>query len=61
METLKIEKEEEFELEDEIKEEIKPSLEYEKLLAEERDRADNEKARNLVKFGCFSQKQENSK
>ena len=58
METLKIEKEEEFELEDEIKEEIKPSLEYEKLLAEERDRADNEKARNLVKFGCFSQKQE---
>ena len=59
METLKIEKEEEFELEEEVKEEIKPSLEYEKLLAEERDRADNEKARNLVKFGCFSQKQEN--
>ncbi len=58
METLKIEKEEEFELEDEIKEEIKPSLEYEKLLSEERDRADNEKARNLVKFGCFNQKQE---
>ena len=58
METLKIEKEEEFELEDEIKEEIKPSLEYEKLLSEERDRADNEKARNWVKFGCFSQKQE---
>ena len=58
METLKVEKEEEFELEEETKVEIKPSLEYEKLLREERDRADSEKARNLVKFGCFNQKQE---
>ena len=39
-------------------EEIKELKEYEKLLLEERYRADFEKAVNLIKFGCFQQKEE---
>ena len=31
--------------------------EYEKLLMVERDRKDSEKARSLIKFGCFEQKE----
>lgn len=57
METLKVEGIEGLNVEAE-NEEVKPSLEYQKLLLEERNRSLGEKARNLVKFGCFSQKQE---
>jgi len=39
-------------------EEVKGLKEYEKLLLAERDREDYEKALNLIKFGCFEQKQE---
>lgn len=58
MEQLKVEQLEEVEVE-----KIKPAdevvvLEYEKLLLAERNRADFAKAKNLVKFGCFAQKQE---
>ena len=58
MEELKVETLEEVELE-----KIKPAdevklFEYEKLLLIERNRADFTKAKNLVKFGCFEQKQE---
>ena len=58
MEELKVETLEEVEVE-----KIKPAdevvvLEYEKLLLAERNRADFAKAKNLVKFGCFTQKQE---
>ena len=58
MEQLKVEQLEEVEVE-----KIKPAkevvvLEYEKLLLAERNRADYAKAKNLVKFGCFTQKQE---
>ena len=38
--------------------EVQSLKEYEKLLLAERDREDNEKALNLIKFGCFSQKEE---
>ena len=38
-------------------EEVKGLLEYEKLLLAERDRQDYEKALNLIKFGCFEQKE----
>ena len=38
--------------------EVKGLKEYEKLLLAERDREDNEKALNLIKFGCFNQKEE---
>ncbi len=58
MESLKVEEMEELEVENTEVEEVKPVLEYEKLLKEERDRADKEKALNLIKFGCFNQKQE---
>lgn len=50
-----------FELLDEVEKDIvevptEPQLkEYEKLLLDERDRKDVEKAKNLVSFGCFSQ------
>lgn len=45
----------------EVKPEGKPELkEYEKLLLAERNRNDFEKAKNLIKFGCFEQKQETS-
>lgn len=39
-------------------EEIKELKEYEKLLIIERDRSDFEKAINMIKFGCFLQKEE---
>lgn len=39
-------------------EEVETLKEYEKLLLAERDREDNEKALNLIKFGCFNQKEE---
>ena len=39
-------------------EEVKGLKEYEKLLLAERDRNDYEKALNLIKFGCFEQKEE---
>ena len=39
-------------------EEVEALKEYEKLLLAERDREDNEKALNLIKFGCFEQKEE---
>lgn len=54
----------EFELLEKVEEDIKPEperiglKEYEKLLITERNRNDLEKAKNLVKFGCFEQKQE---
>lgn len=54
----------EFELLEKVEEDIKPEpekiglKEYEKLLLTERNRNDLEKAKNLVKFGCFEQKQE---
>ncbi len=38
-------------------EEVKGLKEYEKLLLAERDREDYEKALNLIKFGCFEQKE----
>lgn len=38
-------------------EDVKGLLEYEKLLLAERDRQDYEKALNLIKFGCFEQKE----
>ena len=58
MEELKVEQLEEVEVE-----EVKPEnevkvLEYEKLLMTERNRADFQKAKNLIKYGCFEQKQE---
>ena len=56
-----------FELLDEAEQDLKvetpqePQLkEYEKLLILERNRKDLDKAKNLVKFGCFEQKQENT-
>ena len=39
-------------------EEVNNLKEYEKLLLAERDREDFEKAVTLIKFGCFSQKEE---
>ena len=39
-------------------EDVENLKEYEKLLLAERDREDNEKALNLIKFGCFNQKEE---
>ncbi len=52
---------EEVEKDIEVKSEGKPELkEYEKLLLTERNRKDFEKAINLIKFGCFEQKQETS-
>lgn len=54
-----------FELLDEVEKDIvdvptEPKLkEYEKLLLDERDRKDIEKAKNLVKFGCFLQEIKN--
>lgn len=54
-----------FELLDEIEKDIEPKLdqkpelkEYEKLLLAERNRKDLEKAKDLIHFGCFEQKQE---
>ena len=38
--------------------EVNTLKEYEKLLLAERDREDYEKALTLIKFGCFSQKEE---
>ncbi len=49
----------EIEKDIEVKEEPKKELkEYEKLLLLERNRKDYNKALNLIKFGCFEQKQE---
>ena len=43
----------------EVKVEAEPELkEYEKLLLEERNRKDFERAKNLIKCGCFEQKAE---
>ncbi len=57
METVKVEGLEGLDVEKK-EEDVKASLEFEKLLKAERDRSFSEKARNLVKFGCFNQKQE---
>lgn len=54
-----------FELLNEVEKDIvevptEPQLkEYEKLLMDERDRKDLEKAKNLVSFGCFAQETKN--
>ena len=58
MEELKVEQLEEVEVEKIKPEDEVKVLEYEKLLLAERNRADFQKAKNLVKFGCFEQKQE---
>ena len=49
------------EVDKDLQTEVKPEpelKEYEKLLLEERDRKDLERAKNLVKAGCFEQKAE---
>ena len=58
MEQLKVEELEEVEKDDFVQPEEKKLKEYQKLLLAENNRQAYEKAVNLVKFGCFEQKEE---